>query len=154
MSSWKQGAARELLQKQLLQCHHCTNCHAARGWQSNVIFHSSPAAALVNCCIQLSSSATRHGQGTSPNMAAAMLPLCQFLHCQGAAGSVTHIPFLLLQLHPVDCCFQLVLLGNMAWQGGFFKYGCCNAATAPTAMLPGNNRVMPFFLFLLWLHPS
>jgi len=36
--SWRQGTVRELLQNRLLQCHHCSNCRAARGWQSDAIF--------------------------------------------------------------------------------------------------------------------
>jgi len=37
---------------------------------------------------------------------------------------------------------------------GLLKNGCCNATTAPTAVLPGDSRATPFPLFLLsclWL---
>jgi len=64
-------------------------------------------------------------------------------------------PFFLfaLQLPPVICCIPFVILRNKAQQGGFSKYGCGNATTAPAAVLPGDSKAMPFFIFLMQLPP-
>jgi len=87
LSSWQHGTARWLLKNWLLQCHHCANCHAAGGWQSNAI---SPF--LLSC----------------------------------------------LWLIVAFCC------PCPSWQQGtvreLLKYGYCNAATVPAAVLPGTEE--------------
>jgi len=142
MSSWRQGTARGLLQKRLLQRRHCASCRAARWWQSDVLSLFLLQLPPVNCCFPLLLSATVRE----------LLQIC----CSNAAtaptaappgdGRVTPFPFLLLQLPLVDCRFLFVFLGNKASPN-------MAAATPPLRQLPGDGRVMPFFLYLLQLPP-